>query len=103
MARASKASKRDDSPAPDRAGRAAQIRQVWSLTRSSDRKLPLVVLGPAIGLLAALVVAGVLIGHPVYLSILGVHHVVRRVLGLVHAEHDEIGADPIEDAYAGDA
>ena len=72
MARASKASKRDDSPAPDRAGRAAQIRQVWSLTRSSDPKLPLVVLGPAIGLLAALVVVGVLIGHPVYLSILGV-------------------------------
>lgn len=72
MARASKASKKDDSPAPDRVGRAAQIRQVWSLTRSADRWLPLVVFGPALAILAVLVVVGVLIGHPVYLSILGV-------------------------------
>ena len=72
MARASKASKKDDSPAPDRAGRAAQLRQVWSLTRSADPKLPLIVLGPALALLVVLVVVGVLIKHPVYLSILGV-------------------------------
>ena len=72
MARASKPSKKDDSPAPDRAGRAAQLRQVWSLTRSADSKLPLIVFGPALAILAVLVVVGVLIGHPVYLSILGV-------------------------------
>lgn len=75
MARASKtskASKKDDSPAPDRAGRAAQLRQVWSLTYGADRKLPLIVFGPALAVLAVFVVVGLLIGHPVYLSILGV-------------------------------
>ena len=50
----------------------AQLRAVWSMTRKADRKLPLIVLGPAFAVLAILVVVGVLIGHPVYLSILGV-------------------------------
>jgi hypothetical protein len=68
----SKASKKDGSQAPDRAGRVAQLRQVWSLTRGADPKLPLFVFGPALAGLAVLVVVGVLIGHPVYLSILGV-------------------------------
>jgi xanthosine utilization system XapX-like protein len=70
VARASK--KKDDSPASDRAGRAAQLRAVWSMTRKADRKMPLFVLGPALAVLAILVVVGVLIGHPIYLSILGV-------------------------------
>src|SRR3954447_19204450 len=47
------------------------MRAVWSMTRKADRKLPLLVLGPAIVVVAALVVLGILIGHPVYLSILG--------------------------------
>lgn len=72
MARSSRASKKGDGPAPDRAGRAAQLRSVWALTRKADPKLPLFVLGPAIAVLAILVVVGVLIGHVVYLSILGV-------------------------------
>ena len=42
------------------------------MTRKADRKLPLIVLGPALAVLAILVVLGVLLGHPVYLSILGV-------------------------------
>ena len=67
-----RASKKDDSPAPDRAGRVAQLRAVWSMTRKADRKTPLLVLGPAVAVLAILVVVGILIGHPVYLSILGV-------------------------------
>jgi len=70
VARASK--KKDDSPASDRAGRAAQLRAVWSMTRKADRKLPLIVLGPAVLVLAVLVLVGVLIGHPIYLSVLGV-------------------------------
>ena len=50
----------------------AQLRAVWSMTRKADRKLPLIVLGPALLVLAALVLVGVLIGHPIYLSVLGV-------------------------------
>jgi len=50
----------------------AQLRAVWSMTRKADRKLPLIVLGPAFAVLAILVVLGILIGHPIYLSILGV-------------------------------
>ncbi len=42
------------------------------MTRKADPKLPLIVLGPALLVLAVLVVVGILIGHPVYLSILGV-------------------------------
>ena len=42
------------------------------MTRKADPKTPLFVLGPALAVLAILVVVGVLIGHPVYLSILGV-------------------------------
>lgn len=50
----------------------AQLRAVWSMTRKADRKLPLIVLGPAVLVLAVLVLVGVLIGHPIYLSVLGV-------------------------------
>jgi len=42
------------------------------MARKADRKLPLLVLGPALAVLAALVVVGIVIGHPIYLSILGV-------------------------------
>lgn len=68
MARAAK-----DEPAPtDRGGRVAQVRAVWGMTRKADPKLPLWVFGPALAVVAVLVVVGILIGHPVYLSILGV-------------------------------
>jgi hypothetical protein len=56
----------------DRPGRVAQMRTVWSLARKNDPRLPLVVFGPAVGVLAVLVVVGVLTGQVVYLSILGV-------------------------------
>ena len=42
------------------------------MTHKADRKLPLVVFGPALVVLAGLVVLGLLIGHPIYLSVLGV-------------------------------
>jgi hypothetical protein len=69
MARAPK-----DTPAPDEApsGRVAQMRAVWTMTRRADPRLPLFVLGPAVAVLVMLVVVGIVIGHPVYLSVLGV-------------------------------
>jgi hypothetical protein len=68
MARASKDSAADT----DRSGRVAQMRAVWSLTRKSDPRLPLIVLGAALAALAVLVVIGIVIGHPIYFAILGV-------------------------------
>ena len=68
MARAAK----DESSAGDGGGRVAQVRAVWGLAHKSDPKLALRVFVPALAVLAVLVVVGVLIGHPVYLSILGV-------------------------------
>jgi hypothetical protein len=68
MARAPK-----DTPADaDRSGRVGQMRAVWSLTRKSDPRLPLIVLGAALVALAVFVVIGIVIGHPVYFAILGV-------------------------------
>ena len=48
------------------------MRAVWSMTRKADPRLPLLVIGPALLVLAVLVVVGILIGHPVYLSVLAV-------------------------------
>jgi hypothetical protein len=48
------------------------MRTVWTMTRKADPKLPLLVFGPALLVLAALVVVGILIGHPIYLSVLAV-------------------------------
>ena len=68
MARAAK----DDTSPDDRGGRIAQVRAVWSLARAQDSKLALRVFGPALAVLVVLVVVGILIGHPIYFSILGV-------------------------------
>jgi hypothetical protein len=78
MARA----KKDKAAKPDedqRPGRVAQVLTVWRMAREADRRLPLLVFGPALGVLAVLVVIGVVIGHPVYFAVLGV------MLGLVTA------------------
>ena len=69
MARAPK-EKSAESDVPS--GRVAQMRAVWSMTRQADPKLPLRVLVPAAAVLVVLVVVGILIGHPIYLSILAV-------------------------------
>ena len=69
MARAPK----ENSSASDvPSGRVAQMRAVWAMTRQADPKLPLRVLLPAVAVLVVLVVVGILIGHPIYLSILAV-------------------------------
>ncbi|HWB65737.1 MAG TPA: DUF4191 domain-containing protein [Mycobacteriales bacterium] len=57
---------------PAAQGRVAQVRAVWQMTREADPRTPLIVLGPALVVLAVLVVVGVLIGHVILLSILGV-------------------------------
>jgi len=68
MARAPK-----DTPADaDRTGRVAQMRAVWSLTRKSDPRLAVIVLGSALAVRAIAVVVGILIGHPIYFAIVGV-------------------------------
>lgn len=75
MARAAK-TRTDKNAKPgkdaDRPGRVAQMRTVWSMTRKADPRLPLLVLGPALAVLVVLVVVGVVIGQPIYFSILGV-------------------------------
>src|SRR3954471_12818330 len=48
------------------------MRAVWSMTRQADPKMPYLVLGPAIAVLAILVVVGILIDQPIYLSLLAV-------------------------------
>ncbi|HET6815750.1 MAG TPA: DUF4191 domain-containing protein [Mycobacteriales bacterium] len=53
-------------------GRVAQMRAVWSMTRQADPKLPLRVLVPAAVVLVVLIVVGILIGHPVYLTIVAI-------------------------------
>jgi hypothetical protein len=69
MARAPK-EKSAESDVPT--GRVAQMRAVWSMTRQADPKLPLRVLVPAAAVLVVLVVVGILVGHPIYLSVLAV-------------------------------
>jgi hypothetical protein len=68
MARTAK----DDTSSDERVGRIAQVRTVWSMASKSDPKLALRVFLPALGVLAVLVVVGVLLGHLIYFSILAV-------------------------------
>ncbi len=71
-AKGTKASAPRGAAKPSRRERAGQVRQAFSLTRKSDPRL-MAYLG--VGFLAPLVifvVIGLLIGHPVYLGILGV-------------------------------
>jgi hypothetical protein len=46
------------------------MRTVWSMTSKADPKLPLKVFGPAFLVLAVLVVLGIVLGHPIYFSVL---------------------------------
>jgi hypothetical protein len=71
MARA-RTTKTDKTDQPDRPGRVAQMRAVWSMTRKADPKLALRVFAPALLVLAVVVVLGLLLGHIVYASVLGV-------------------------------
>ena len=91
MARATKEKSTSPDDAPQ--GRIAQMRAVWSMTRKSDPRLPLYVLGPAIAVLVVLVVVGIVIGHPIYFAILG-------VLGAVLAGTTIFGRRATKSMYA---
>lgn len=52
-------------------GRVAQIRQAYQLARKTDTRLGWILLAWFVGVLAVFLVVGFLVGHPVYLGILG--------------------------------
>lgn len=53
------------------AGRTAQLRAAFTLTRQNDAKMLPLVLGTALGVLAIFVLVGILIGHPIYFTVIG--------------------------------
>jgi hypothetical protein len=57
---------------PKKPSRTAQIRQAYSMTRKSDPRVGWVTLGVFLGVLVVMVAIGILLGHPVYLGIMGV-------------------------------
>lgn len=57
---------------PKKPGRLAQIRQAYRLTRRADPQLPWILLAAGFLTFAVLLSIGFLVGHPVYLGILGV-------------------------------
>lgn len=52
-------------------GRIAQIRQAYQLARKTDTRLGWILLAWFVGVLAVFLVVGFVVGHPVYLGILG--------------------------------
>lgn len=74
-------------------GRVAQMRAVWKMTRENDPRLIPLVFGPALLVLAVLVVVGVLVGQIIIFSVLavvaglaaGTSIFGRRATGAVHA------------------
>jgi hypothetical protein len=60
-----------DAGAPAKQGRLAQIRSAYTMTRKVDRMVGWVTFASALLVFAVALALGVLIGHPVYLGILG--------------------------------
>src|SRR3954451_11709834 len=58
--------------APTGPSRSAQLRQAFSLTRQYDSKMLPMVLAAALVALAVFVVLGIVLGHPIYFTVLGV-------------------------------
>jgi hypothetical protein len=66
-------SKKPESPdKPKKPSRTSQIRQAYSMTRKSDPRVGWVTLATFLGVLVVLLAIGFLIGHPVYVGIMGV-------------------------------
>lgn len=53
------------------AGRIAQLRAAFELTRKSDARMLPLVIGTALAVLAAFVALGLLLHHPIYLTVIG--------------------------------
>jgi len=56
---------------PRGSGRISQIRQAYTMARQTDTRLGWILLGWFLGVLAVFVLVGLLVGHPVYLGVIG--------------------------------
>jgi hypothetical protein len=56
----------------DRFATFRQLRQAYTMTVKSDPRLGLILAGVAVGVLAVFVIIGFLVGHPVYLTVIGI-------------------------------
>ena len=66
-------SKKSESPdKPKKPSRIAQIRQAYSMTRKSDRWVGWITLAVFLGVVLVVLAIGFLIGHPIYLGVMGV-------------------------------
>jgi hypothetical protein len=68
-------SKSSDSPEstdnPKKPSRTAQIRQAYTMTRKSDRRIGLICLGVFVAVFAVFLAIGLVIGHPIYVGVFG--------------------------------
>jgi predicted lipid-binding transport protein (Tim44 family) len=72
MARSKSSDSPDTPDKPKKASRTAQIRQAYSMTRKSDPRIGLIVFGAFLGAFAVMLLLGLLLGHPIYLGVMGV-------------------------------
>ena len=63
--------RKKDSTDPADMGRLRQIQRAYQLTHEYDKQLPLWVFGPWVGVFVIMLVIGFLVGHPIYLGVLG--------------------------------
>jgi len=62
---------RQETTNDERAGRLKQIRLAYTMTKRVDPKIGLIIAGIGLGTFAVLLVIGFLVGHPIYLGVLG--------------------------------
>jgi hypothetical protein len=87
-------SSKKTAPEPPQQSRVEQIRAVWKMTREQDPKAIPIIIGPALVVLAVLVVVGILIGHIIIFSVVAVLAAVitgtsifgRRATGTMYAQ-----------------
>lgn len=71
IAKKAEKQRRKNSTDPADMGRMRQIKRAYQLTHEYDKRLPLWVFGPWVGAFALALGIGFLIGHPIYLGLLG--------------------------------
>lgn len=71
VAKRAEKQRRKNSSDPADMGRMRQIKRAYQLTHEYDKRLPLWVFGPWVGALVIALGIGFLIGHPIYLGLLG--------------------------------
>jgi hypothetical protein len=59
-------------PKKDRFATVRQLRQAYAITTKNDPRVGLILAGVALGVLAVFVIIGFLVGHPIYLTIIGI-------------------------------